>query len=72
MVYFLVYTIENDKKMVIIDNDKDLSDMITKIEGIGKPKTVTLYQAEQIGYKISFEDKQETVIVKVPKIEILK
>lgn len=72
MVYILIYTIENKKETVVIDNDKDLTDMIGKLEGIGKQKTITLYQAEQINYKFTLENKTETVITKVPKVEILK
>lgn len=72
MVYILIYSIENKKETVVIDNDKDLVDMIGKLEGIGKQKTITLYQAEQISYKFTMEDKTETVITKIPKVEILK
>lgn len=72
MVYILIYIIENKKETVILNNMDDLTSIIAKIEGIGKPKKITLYEAEQINYKFTLEDKSKTINIKVPKVEIIK
>ena len=72
MVYIIDYTIDGKKKIEVIDNIDDLTSLISKIEGTGKPKTVILYEAEEISYKFTLEDEEEIVIKKVPKVEIIK
>lgn len=71
MVYILVYSIEGKKDFEVVNNEKDLTTIIEKIEGIGKQKTITLYKAEQASYEYTLEDKERIVIDKIPKIKIL-
>lgn len=74
MIYILIYTIltEVNSKYLIIDKEEDLSAVIGKLKGIGAQITMTLYKAEQVDFTFKLEDKTETVITKVPKVDIIK
>ena len=74
MVHIIAFTLEGDTvpQYIVVDNILNLPEVIGKLEGIGKQKTIILYEAEQVGYKFTLEDKAETVITKIPKVDILK
>lgn len=72
MIFVIVATIENKITVITKNSDQGLKDFITKFEGIGKQKSIKIYEGNEIDYTFVLEDKQKTVTVKVPKIDIVR
>lgn len=72
MIFVIVSTIDNKESVTIVNDEQKLKEFIIKFEGIGKSKSIDIYEGEQIDYNFTLEDKQETRTIKVPKVDIVR
>lgn len=75
MIYIVKYTIASQAKpeFEIVDKEKDLAKAVEKLDKHGQGITINhIYEAESINYEFIYEDKQKTIIEKVPKFSIIR
>ena len=72
MIYIVIWTIPSEPKphFIIVDKFEDLAGKVASIKS-GKDATVKIYEAQDVNYKITYTDREEKTIKKIPNIEIL-
>lgn len=73
MIYIIIWTIPSEPNpfFTIVDKLEDLAEKVGSIKS-GKDATVKIYEAQDVNYKITYTDKEEKTIRKIPNIEIIK
>ncbi len=75
MIYIIEYTIASKPKpeFEIVDKEEDLAKAVEKLDKHGQPNTIiNIYEAESINYEFIYEDKEKTIIEKIPKFTIIR
>lgn len=72
MVYIIIWTVSNEPKQnfIIVDKLEDLAERVASLNG--KDAAIKIYEAKDVNYKITYTDKEEKIIRKIPNIEITK
>ena len=75
MIYIIIYQNSNgvniEPKFIIVDQEKDLAFTIDKIKSNGQNPTILLYKADQVNYKLTYNEKDKIVKEKIPVIGII-